>query len=172
MARSWGKQWRAAVYAALALMSPLSAEVLEPESVAQADPATLLEDAALFNEIGKGIALSIAKCEGQSPCVAIVSAYEMEQMVRMLDERIESVTAHRESTGEDLTMVMTAYADVKARYANYLDQFSQILVYEPAPPVGDEYDIFLDSEDILEDEGDFEFDEPLLEDDEGGGDDF
>ena len=147
------------------LLVTANVKALDPESITQADLATLLEDASLLNEIGKGVALSIAKCEGRSPCKAIISTYEIEEMMEVLDERIEGVESRQQESEEDLTAIVTAYIDVKARYADYLSQFSQIVVYEPVQAVEEKYDIFVDSDEGLEDEGEFEFEELPLEDD-------
>ena len=130
-------------------------EVLDTDAVANADVDTLLEDAKTFNTIGMGIALSIAQCEGMDVCDPTVDENEIGKLIEALDKRIEGVVSRQQNNEEELGNIITAYADTKEKYTDYMDRLDKIAKSaEPELPPAEfaEEDIFADEDAMTEDE--------------------
>ena len=146
------------------------ADVLDINEISDADITTLLEDTKVFNTIGMGIALSIAECAGKDICEPTVDEDEIGQLIEALDQRIEGVVTRQQNSEEELTNVITAYADTKEKYTDYLQRLGKIV--RPEIPqeefaeedlfssegalTEDEYSAFDDFEEDLEDDADLD----------------
>jgi hypothetical protein len=147
-------------------------EVL-PDDIAQNADASVLEaEANLFNIIKKGVALSLALCEGDEQCIPSVNRAELEQIISTLDARIDNLGQRYESSGDaTLEGVLVAYADARDSYTQYLEKLSTMVVEEPeetvdlfgsgdffggATDMGREFEIFNDVDEDLTDDVDVE----------------
>ncbi len=157
-----------------------SADILDINEIDNADVSAMFNDTEVFNTISMGIALSIAMCDGSEICDPTVNEDEIEQLIEALDSRIGSIVTRQQNSEEELTPVITAYVDAKEKYTDYLQMLSKISRVEPAqdefteeeaPFFGgdtlneDDYAIFADAEEDIEDDVDLDEVEADMEDD-------
>lgn len=125
-------------------------EILKDDIAPAADAVVLMAEANLFDTIGKGIALSIAQCEGIDNCTPAVNRNELEIIISTLDTRISSLSERHEETGEtELEAILIAYANARESYVQYIDKLATFSVAEDlTEPV----DVFADDEESVSDE--------------------
>ena len=156
-----------------------STDVLDINEINNADISTLLDDTKVFNTIGMGIALSIALCDVSEICDPTVNEDEIGQLIEALDRRIEGVVTRQQNSEEELTPVITAYVDTKEKYTDYLQRLSKIARSEPTQDefteeedlfsdedalTEDEYSVFADADEDIEDDIDLDEVEEVIED--------
>lgn len=106
-------------------------EILSNDVAQGADVSALKAEANSFNTIKKGVALSLAMCDGIDLCKPNVNRDELQEIISTLDERIGSIGQRYEETGnKDLEGVLLAYANAKDDYARYLDKLNTIVPEE------------------------------------------
>ena len=142
-------------------------KILPDKAVQGADASALQAEANSFNTMKKGVALSLAMCEGIKQCKPDVNRDELEKIISMLDERIGSVGQRYEQTGnKDLEGVLLTYHDAKESYSKYLDKLNIIVPEEKsstedlfgqgdlfgAPAASNPYSIFNDSNQEIKDD--------------------
>lgn len=124
-------------------------EILKDDIAPAADAVVLMAEANLFDTISKGIALSLAQCEGIDICTPAVNRDELERIISTLDTRISSLSERREETGEtELEAILIAYADARERYSQYIDKLATFSVAED---LSEPEDVFADDELLGED---------------------
>ena len=134
-------------------------DILDVDTVNAADEATLMAEADLFRTIGMGIALSVARCQGQGACNPAVNVNELQRLIEALERRIQGMTKRQEDSEADMAKIITAYADEKEKYSGYMQQLAAIPRLNP--PVDEYSDLFEDADaELLDDEdlGDDDFD--------------
>jgi hypothetical protein len=106
----------------------LSAAILDKEEVNKADLNVLQSEANVFQSIGMGIALSIAQCEGVELCSLTVEESEIQDLIKTLDERIESLVLKQEEAEDPVAFdkVLTAYVNERDTYNSHLDKLKSI----------------------------------------------
>ena len=154
-----------------------------PDDIAETADASVLEaEATVFNTIKKGVALSLAMCEGVEQCSPTVNRAELEQIISTLDARISNLGQRYEQSGDKgLEGVLVAYADARDSYTQYLEKLSTMVVEEPADAadlfggsdffggegrgtdIDSEFAIFNDVDEDLQDDEDLEEEEIIAE---------
>lgn len=152
-------------------------EILPDDIAESADISVLEAEANVFNTIKKGVALSLAMCEGVEQCSPTVNRAELEQIISTLDTRIGNLGQRYEQSGETaLEGVLVAYADARDSYTQYLEKLGTIVVEEPEEPanlfgsdffggagsatdVNREFAIFNDIDEELQDDEDLDEEE-------------
>lgn len=160
----------------------LGAAILDRAEVESAGLDVLQDETLLFQSIGLGITLSIAQCEGEAVCVLTVDEDEIAELIKALDNRIDSLTLKQEAATDQqgLDQVLTAYVKVRNDYGAHLETLKSItgaldedldlletLSPEPGFPVESVSDAELSS--YIENELSF-FGDDKLEDDKVIGD--
>ena len=103
-------------------------EILPDKVASGADVSALQAEANSFNTIKKGVALSLAMCDGIDLCKPNVNRDELEKIISTLDERIGSIGQRYEESGnKDLEGVLLAYSNAKDDYTKYLDKLNKIV---------------------------------------------
>lgn len=103
-------------------------EILPDKIASGADVSVLQAEANSFNAIKKGVALSLAMCDGVDSCKPNVNRDELKQIISTLDERIGSIGERYEKSGDkDLEGVILAYSNAKDDYTKYLDKLNTIV---------------------------------------------
>ena len=145
-----------------------------PDNIAKgADVSALEAEANSFNTIKKGVALSLAMCDGIDLCKPNVNRDELEKIISTLDERIGSIGQRYEESGnKDLEGVLLSYSTAKQDYSKYLDKLNTIVPQESSstgdlfgqsdlfsgfdtPATGaSPYDIFNDTNEDIKDDPD------------------
>lgn len=111
------------------LAETIFGEILDDEIAAGADISVLEAEANSFNTINKGIALSLALCEGIDLCSPTVNRDELERFINALDARIGSLSQrYEESENAELEGVIVAYADARESYTKHLEKLGTIVV--------------------------------------------
>ena len=104
------------------------AVILSKSEVEQADISLLQNESAVFQSIGMGIALSLAQCEGVDLCTVDVDVEEIEELLKALDVRINTLTLKQE-TAEDpaqFEQVLTTYVNTRDDYGAQLEKLKTI----------------------------------------------
>ncbi|MBF8270288.1 MAG: hypothetical protein HW386_1997 [Gammaproteobacteria bacterium] len=110
-------------------------EILPDDIAENAEVSVLEAEANVFNTIKKGIALSLAMCEGVEQCAPTVNRVELEQIITTLDARIGNLGQRYEQSGDTaLEGLLVAYADARDGYTQYLEKLATIVVEEPEEP--------------------------------------
>ena len=110
-------------------------EILPDDIAESADVSVLEAEANVFNTIKKGVALSLAMCEGVEQCAPTVNKTELEQIISTLDARIGFLGQRYEQSGDAaLEGVLVAYAEARDSYTQYLEKLGTIVVEEPEEP--------------------------------------
>ncbi len=166
------------------LSTNVAAAILDKDEAANADLTLLQNETALFQSIGMGIALSIAQCEGVELCSLTVEEKEIQELIKALDERIDSLVLRQEEVEDPVSFdkVLTAYVNERDSYASHLEKLKSI-----TPALDNELDLLDESvgndevsdfpvdsarnEELLDYLNDLEaFEDEELEDDEDLGD--
>jgi len=108
----------------------LQAVILNKEEAAKADLATLEDEIELFKSINMGITLSIAHCEGNDSCKLPMEEREVQQLVKTLEYRIDSLAA-RQSEIDDIigfNKVLSAYISLRDSYSSYIERIQSIVM--------------------------------------------
>ena len=77
-----------------------------------------------------GINLSIAHCEGNDSCTLAIEEREVEQLVKTLESRIDSLAA-RQSEIDDIigfNKVLSAYISLRDSYSSYVEKIQSIIM--------------------------------------------
>ncbi len=174
------------------LLSPLlSAAILNKAELEQADITMLQTDSATFTSIQRGIALSLAQCDGVDLCTLKVDEAEMEALINALETRIDALTLKQENVEDpdSFQAILATYVDTRDDYNAQLEKLRELksaldsdegfldeALPEPDFPVEtardaelldyieDELELFEDDE-LIDD--DTEWDLPPLPDDPG-----
>ena len=123
-----------------------SAQLLEDDALQSAEVQKLSQEIDMLNTIQRGIKLSVAECELSETCSTIVSRAELDQIISMLDARVDSLSLrYSETTDTALEGVLVAYADMRDGYKQILDKIAampQFATQEAAAADGLETDEF------------------------------
>ena len=106
------------------------AVILDKEESTKADLTTLEDEIELFKSISMGINLSIAHCEGNDSCTLAIEEREVEQLVKTLEYRIDSLAA-RQSEIDDIigfNKVLSAYISLRDSYSSYVEKIQSIIM--------------------------------------------
>ncbi len=114
--------------AALCLSPLLSAAILGKAELEQADMAMLQTDSATFTSIQRGIALSLAQCDGVDLCSLNVDEAEMEALISALDTRIDTLTLKQENVEDpdSFQAVLATYVDTRDDYNAQLEKLREL----------------------------------------------
>jgi hypothetical protein len=106
----------------------LPAAILDKDEVDSADLNLLQDETVLFKSIGMGIALSIAQCEGVDICSLTVEEKEIEELINVLDERIDNLVLKQEEAEDpvEFDKVLTAYVSERENYTAHLEKLKNI----------------------------------------------
>lgn len=101
------------------------AQLLEEKALASAEVQKLSREIDMLNTIQRGIKLSVAECEIAESCSTIVSRAELDQIISMLDARVNTLSVrYSETTDAALEGVLVAYADMRDGYRQILNKMS------------------------------------------------
>jgi hypothetical protein len=116
----------------------VSAAILDKKEVADADLSLLQDEAATFHSIGMGIALSIAQCDGIDLCSLTVEEDEIQELIKTLDSRIDSLVLKQEEAEDPVTFdkVLTAYINERDNYSAHLEKLRNM-----GTPLDDDFDL-------------------------------
>lgn len=138
----------------------VKAEILDIGRIIDADVTTLQRDIDLFNNIGAGIELVVADCEGQDICEPPVHEIEIKNIIGVLEERINEILLRQQEAEAELADIVIAYVESKEKYIAHLNNLSEIA----APDELLVEDIFFNDADVFED-----FDDELEDDEDNLG---
>ena len=106
------------------------AAILNKEEAGKAYLTMLEEEIELFKSIGMGITLSIAHCEGNDSCALPMEEREVQQLIKTLEHRIDSLAA-RQSEIDDIigfNKVLSAYISLRDSYSSYVEKIQIIVI--------------------------------------------
>ena len=112
------------------LSTGLQAVILNKEEAGKADLTMLEDEIELFKSIGMGITLSIAHCEGNDSCALPMEEREVQQLIKTLEDRIDSLAA-RQSEIDDIigfNKVLSAYIGLRDSYSSYVEKIQIIVI--------------------------------------------
>ena len=112
------------------LSTGLQAVILNKEEAGKADLTMLEDEIELFKSIGMGITLSIAHCEGNDSCALPMEEREVQQLIKTLEDRIDSLAA-RQSEIDDIigfNKVLSAYISQRDIYAEHLQKMEDLIL--------------------------------------------
>jgi len=104
----------------------VSARILSEQEANQANNAALNAEAEVFDRIGMGIALSIARCRNQAGCEPSVNDGELEQLIQTLDSRISTLVTRQEESEEDYGDILDEYVNQREEYLQYQDDLNNL----------------------------------------------
>jgi len=107
----------------------IQAVILNREEAVKADLVTLEDEIKLFKSINMGITLSIAHCEGNDLCTLPMEEKEVQQLVKTLEYRIDSL-ASRQSEIDDIigfNKVLSEYISLRDSYSSYIEKIQEIV---------------------------------------------
>jgi len=160
------------------------AAILDKDEADKANLTLLKNETVLFQSIGMGIALSIARCEGVDLCSLTVEEKEIQELINALEERIENLVLKQEEAENpvEFSNVITAYVNERDSFTSHLEKLKSItntsdiegdLLYETLELESKEADFPVDSarnEELLDYLNELEaFEDEELEDDEDLG---
>ncbi len=104
------------------------AVILNKSEVEQADIGLLQNESAVFQSIGMGIALSLAQCEGVDLCTVDVDVEELEELLKALDVRINTLTLKQEEAEDpaQFEQVLATYVNTRDDYGAQLEKLKTI----------------------------------------------
>lgn len=130
----------------------LPAAILDNEAAVDAEINTLQAEAALFNTIGAGIALSLAQCEGVDLCSVNVEEVELKELLKVLSQRISDLTLKQEEVidPDEFQQVLTAYVNEYDSYSSHLEKLNAIngAIYESEDSIADEFQFEIEEADF------------------------
>ena len=123
------------------LSTGLQAVILNKEEAGKADLTMLEDEIELFKSIGMGITLSIAHCEGNDSCALPMEEREVQQLIKTLEDRIDSLAA-RQSEIDDIigfNKVLSAYISLRDSYSSYVEKIQIIVIQNKERIDGSQY---------------------------------
>ena len=111
------------------LSTNIQAAILNKEEAAKADLTVLEDEVELFKSISMGINLSIAHCEGNDRCSLPIEEREVQQLVKTLEHRIDSLAA-RQSEIDDIigfNKVLSSYISLRDSYTSFIEKIQSII---------------------------------------------
>lgn len=124
------------------------ARILSDQEASQANNAALNAETEVFDRIGMGIALSIARCRNQAGCEPSVDEGELEQLIETLDSRISTLVTRQEESEEDYGDILNEYVNQREEYLQYQDDLNNLTAGLTEEPESIEEDSF--AEDVSE----------------------
>lgn len=89
----------------------------------------------MLNTIQQGIKLSVAECELVENCTPTVSRVELDQIVTMLDNRVNTLSLrYSETTDAALEGVLLSYADMRDSYKQILGKMDTMPLFAAEQP--------------------------------------
>lgn len=122
-------RYKSLTIAAVLLVSQAAhTAILSKAELDQADVPSLQNDSAIFASIQRGIALSIAQCEGVDLCTLNVDVAEMEALISALESRINTLTLKQENVEDPAAFqaIISAYADTRDDYSAQLEKLKEL----------------------------------------------
>ena len=116
------------IFLLLAVVNTYAAtgDILTDDSVASADDAALAAEAATFDTLREGIAVSVARCEAEH-CVPDVSREELDRFIKILNDRISVLSGrYQESNDEQLESILLSYANSRDSYNGFLEKMESL----------------------------------------------
>ena len=106
----------------------LSAAILDNDEAAEAEISSLQAETTLFKSIGTGIALSIQQCEGVESCTLTVEVAELNELIKVLNNRIDNLTLRQEEVIDPdvYQEILTVYVDERDTYIAYLENLLDV----------------------------------------------
>ena len=99
-------------------------DILKDDAVAKADDAVLAADAGVFDTLGQGIAVSVARCAAEH-CTPDVSKDELKLLIKKLNNRISVLPSrYQKSSDKQLENILLSYASSRDSYNGYLDKLN------------------------------------------------
>jgi hypothetical protein len=137
----------------------VASEIMPLSAIETADQDALSADINMFNAIGLGISLSIAECTDNDICSPRLSKEELQQLIDVLDQRINSLLSRQQDHAArfDLTNIILSYVETKEKYTDYDARLSQIVQTDSDQidlSVGENQEIFYDIDEQLLDDTD------------------
>lgn len=118
---------------------PVNAQLLDEEALKSADAQQLLQEVTVFTTIQKGISLSVAECTLSTECTANVNRSEMEQLISLIDDRVNTLSLRYSDSGDtSLEPVLVGYADVRDSYKVTLEKMNSLPQFAQKDEVVDE----------------------------------
>lgn len=114
----------------LLFSASLQAVILNMEEASKADLSSLQDEIELFKSISMGITLSIAHCEGVDACALPMEEKEVQQLIKTLEYRIDSLAA-RQSEIDDIigfNKVLSTYISLRDSYSSYIERIQSIVL--------------------------------------------
>jgi len=109
----------------------LDAQILTEDTANNASLGVLKQEVEVFTTIRNGLYLSVAECELFDQCDANVNKGEIEQLLVVLDNRINLLSARYTVTTEaDLESILVGYVDVRDGYSNILQKMESLPQFE------------------------------------------
>ena len=116
------------------------------EEAVKADLVTLEDEIKLFKSINMGITLSIAHCEGNDLCTLPMEEKEVQQLVKTLEFRIDSLAARQSEINDIIgfNKVLSAYINERDNYSMHIERIRSLIISfgsrRNLPQLGDDPD--------------------------------
>lgn len=139
----------------------MALELMQDQQAQAADLTSLKAEAGTFEAIRLGLALSLARCEGQSDCETSINEGEMDFLLDALQLRVDDM-ANRLDTEEDTKQteqVLAIFENELDSYFYYYDSIRALTGEDVDASISFAEDNFglkndtLDEDDFYEDEG-------------------
>ena len=130
----------------------VTGRILDDIEAEQADTTALTAEAQLFKSIGMGIAISLARCDGQDGCNPTVDQTEIKQLLDTLNVRIDDLILRQQNSEQDLTDILTVYVDQRESYLRYQQKLQDITGIEDIGTTAEDEDTFAEEEVNLEEQ--------------------
>jgi hypothetical protein len=109
----------------------VNAQILAADTANNASLGILKQEVEVFSTIRNGLYLSVAECELFDQCNANVNKGEIEQLLGVIDNRINLLSARYTVTTEaDLESILVSYVDVRDGYSNILQKMESLPQFE------------------------------------------
>lgn len=114
-------------FGTIPLHAAVTGNILSDAAFAEADAASLKEEANLFLRIKDGVMLSLAQCDLSETCSPDVGMREVESLLQTIDVRITTLVERYTETGNpELEQALLIYADARDGYARALDKLETL----------------------------------------------
>lgn len=101
-------------------------DILQDDTVANADDSALAAEAGVFDTLREGIAISVARCEAEH-CTPDVNKDELELLIKKLNDRISVISSrYQESSDKQLESILLSYANSRDSYKGFLDKLNAV----------------------------------------------
>lgn len=108
-----------------------NAQILTEDTAGEATMDLLKQEVSVFSTIRNGLSLSVAECELFEQCTANVNKGEIEQLLGVIDDRINLLSTRFTLTPDaDLESVLIGYVDVRDDYSAILDKIQTLPEFE------------------------------------------